>query len=476
MAGSTRRTTRSSKAPETEPTPRQNQGVSETQATTQTLVAEQHTTIDSTSGSDSDASDFSRREADSKQRVAHLEDQLERMQKRYDNQTALQQRVIELEEQERRAIALEKEIERLLEKEEQAARALYDAARGHKRTGVVEHTEERPRLRARIGDSPLVYREPSRRPTAPKTKPLPEYNGRSYQEARYFFDTAELKWRADRHITWPTDEDKIDHCVQYFDKVPRGVWLLHERATGRGNTTWEEFRKYMTDATLDEDNRRLTVEKELEEAKQRPTQSVMTFALYLDGLEDELGITDQDTRRQRLWGKLRSHLQVQITRFHDIPKTREGLIRLATRIENSERMFPDEKKSGDNRGVTATKDKAKTWREDRSPRFQKGRRGENSRANGETQQDREENAGTSVNRLTLGTEGIRCYNCGKTGHISRECQAGGGNGVASRGERREISCYKCGKPGHYASNCPELAGRRGEMASTTGNRQGNGRT
>lgn len=48
----------------------------------------------------------------------------------------------------------------------------------------------------------------------------------------------------------------------------------------------------MTDVTLDEDNQRLSVEKELEEAKQRLYQSVMSFAIYLDGLEGELGITD----------------------------------------------------------------------------------------------------------------------------------------------------------------------------------------
>ena len=41
----------------------------------------------------------------------------------------------------------------------------------------------------------------------------------------------------------------------------------------------------------------------------------------------------------------------------------------------------------------------------------------------------------------------RCYNCGKTGHISRDCDE----------ERHETDrvCYNCDGPGHIARDCPE---------------------
>ena len=42
--------------------------------------------------------------------------------------------------------------------------------------------------------------------------------------------------------------------------------------------------------------------------------------------------------------------------------------------------------------------------------------------------------------------GLRCYTCGKMGHMSRDCRSGTLNQV--RGQ-----CYNCGKPGHIARDC-----------------------
>ena len=42
---------------------------------------------------------------------------------------------------------------------------------------------------------------------------------------------------------------------------------------------------------------------------------------------------------------------------------------------------------------------------------------------------------------------VECYNCRKTGHISRDCPD----------SKDEKVCYNCNESGHLKRNCPELA-------------------
>jgi cellular nucleic acid-binding protein len=42
--------------------------------------------------------------------------------------------------------------------------------------------------------------------------------------------------------------------------------------------------------------------------------------------------------------------------------------------------------------------------------------------------------------------GNKCYNCGISGHLSRECPKESTGG--------EKICYKCQQPGHVQSQCP----------------------
>lgn len=43
-----------------------------------------------------------------------------------------------------------------------------------------------------------------------------------------------------------------------------------------------------------------------------------------------------------------------------------------------------------------------------------------------------------------------CYNCGESGHISRDCRRGGGGGV---GGGAGGLCYNCGEGGHISRDC-----------------------
>lgn len=42
--------------------------------------------------------------------------------------------------------------------------------------------------------------------------------------------------------------------------------------------------------------------------------------------------------------------------------------------------------------------------------------------------------------------GNKCYNCGVSGHLSRDCPKESAGG--------EKICYKCQQPGHVQSQCP----------------------
>lgn len=58
---------------------------------------------------------------------------------------------------------------------------------------------------------------------------------------------------------------------------------------------------------------------------------------------------------------------------------------------------------------------------------------------------------------------MKCYACGKLGHISRDCTAPNGGPLNDGGK----TCYRCGQVGHISKNCPETADVNGVAAATT---------
>jgi len=52
---------------------------------------------------------------------------------------------------------------------------------------------------------------------------------------------------------------------------------------------------------------------------------------------------------------------------------------------------------------------------------------------------------------------MKCYACGKLGHISRDCNAP--NQAAPNAASK--TCYRCGEVGHISRECPQAAAENG---------------
>jgi cellular nucleic acid-binding protein len=49
---------------------------------------------------------------------------------------------------------------------------------------------------------------------------------------------------------------------------------------------------------------------------------------------------------------------------------------------------------------------------------------------------------------------MKCYACGKLGHISRDCTAPNGGPLSTAGK----TCYQCGEAGHISRDCQKSLG------------------
>ncbi len=374
--------------------------------------------------------------------VSNIEEQIERekaesqrlrtriREVRQQKKEAVDARIAELEREEAQRASYEAELEALL-------RTINDGGSGgsRKRPSSDFATTAERNVRHRRATSELED-EPFERPRrairdAPKFRDLPTYASKTLREAQTFLDGAERRFRMDDGARYPSDQSKIDYCVLAFGPALGAKWERYERRAGLGATTWEQFKEWMKDSIVDPANRAFDAVTSYNSARQRDGQSAEDFAAYLDSLEIELRIDDDELRRNTLYAKLREEIQRDILSRNDVPLTRQGLLSLATRIETTHRITG---KGRGRRETGAVPDSIR--RTDTRPLRSEDRKRDNL----------PRGPATGVNRTPTDPERpprSQCPRCRSAAHRLANCP--------------EVTCYRCNKKGHIASTCTSLA-------------------
>ncbi|KAK6614472.1 hypothetical protein H4I96_00793 [Botrytis cinerea] len=168
---------------------------------------------------------------------------------------------------------------------------------------------------------------------------LEKYAGENIGKAKDFFFQAEIMFRSDGGYHFPTDEKKIDHVIQYFERQPLSVWRRYESESANTGLSWLDFKEYMYDSIMDKGNRQRQAIQRIIHAKQQPGQSVNAFVSYLESLEEDIELEADSIRRERLLAGLRPHIAKRISESLQQPESRGELIKQACRLENVDKLY-----------------------------------------------------------------------------------------------------------------------------------------
>jgi hypothetical protein len=160
------------------------------------------------------------------------------------------------------------------------------------------------------------------------------FRGKTLKEAREFIHTLELVF-ALAPSAYSSDRNRVLYGVMFLASAPRETWGHSHSVADLGDYTWEDFKKFVVDTVEDPVNRSLSTTVAYETARQADNQTAQAFATELATLEEQMDPYTPEQRTRHLLAKLKPALRTLIVTHHEVPKRREDLVSLATRLESA---------------------------------------------------------------------------------------------------------------------------------------------
>ena len=256
----------------------------------------------------------------------------------------------------------------------------------------------------------VVYRRRAARPE--KVSP---YHGKTVKEHLDYERNCRVAFRVAKE-DFPDDESKIAFAMQSLEGEPKEAWHRYEADGEMQNYTFEEYLKFLLNIVEDPVNRGLHMAQLFAEAKQGEKQTVRAFEAHLSSLEDQLPSYTEEQRATHLFTKLRPSIRAAIGNYQNIPRTREALVTLASRLENNQKR--------ENDVLTTSK---------------------HERPNG-SHPPRTKSHRDKRNEEIKDTDKPKPTKDGKRGQKRKHAE--------TKESTDEVTCYRCGEQGHYANKCP----------------------
>ncbi|TID16589.1 Zinc finger CCHC-type [Venturia nashicola] len=251
----------------------------------------------------------------------------------------------------------------------------------------------------------------SRPPKELQPEKLSPYEGKSVRAHRDWTRSAENAFRLAPN-TFGTEIAKISYALQFIKGTPYSSWVEKEPSLSEDQLTWEYFRTFLLDLIEDPVNRQLEAMQHYMDSKQGADQSTVSFNSYLMGLESQLDEPYTETQlRNHLWCKLRPEIRGMLSNYQEIPKTRDAIVALATRLESNKRKASTSKPSERDQKRRLPQHDAKSG--SRPPASSAATNSRLSEANSTPIQPKGGNKDLTT---------IQCFNCRQMGHYANNCK------------------------------------------------------